>query len=241
MITAERLRELLDYDPKTGIFTWRIDRPRASAGDPAGCIATKDDGRKYLVIRISGKNYYAHRLAFLWMTGEFPEGLVDHKYGDGLDNRWETVRACSPLQNSMNKIHRGVNNTSGFLGVYPVNGLWASQITIKGVTKTLGTFDTAELAARARDAAAKELHGEFAALNFDDDIPAPKRPVLRRGSKNEFRGVSFREHANRFAASVRFNGVSVHLGYFDTAEEAAHVRDDAARIAYGKKAILNFP
>lgn len=241
MITAERLRELLDYNPETGDFTWRVKKARVRIGDKAGCIAKRKD-KEYLVIRVDQNNYYAHRLAFLWMTGEFPNELVDHNCSNGLDNRWETIRACSTVQNSTNKVNRGSNNTSGFLGVFPSHkGLWTAQVTIHGQTKTIGTFDTAELAARARDAAAKELHGEFAFLNFNDGILPPNRPIIRRDSKNKYRGVVYIARVKRFVARVCIGGRSTHLGYFDTEEEAARVRDDAARIVYGEKAVLNFP
>ena len=93
---------------------------------------------------------------------------VDHINGDGLDNRRANLRAVTNAQNQYNR-RRQSNNTSGFIGVgwFKPQGRWMARITFQGVQRFLGYYDTAEDAARARDAAAIELHGsEFARLNF---------------------------------------------------------------------------
>src|SRR5215467_8628570 len=97
-IDATRVREVLDYDFETGRFTWRVKRTRVTVGDLAGCL---DAGR--YKIRISGRNYWAHRLAFLWMTGEWPQGEVDHKNGNPTDNRWSNLRDATRPQNQHNR------------------------------------------------------------------------------------------------------------------------------------------
>ena len=100
---------------------------------------------------------------------------VDHINGDGLDNRRANLRAVTNAQNQYNR-SRQSNNTSGFIGVswFKPHGRWMARITFRGVQRFLGYYDTAEDAARARDAAAIELHGsEFARLNFpavDSDL-----------------------------------------------------------------------
>lgn len=94
--------------------------------------------------------------------------LVDHVNGDGLDNRRSNLRQATPAQNACN---RGLssNNTSGFKGVYRSRGgRWLAQIQFKKKLTFLGSHETREEAARAYDAAARELHGEFARLNFPD-------------------------------------------------------------------------
>jgi hypothetical protein len=80
------LRELLSYDPKTGMFTWRIrSARRVHIGDVAGGV----NGRGYLTIRVDGRQYLAHRLAFLHMTGSWPKKEhIDHINMDRADNRW---------------------------------------------------------------------------------------------------------------------------------------------------------
>lgn len=170
MITAERLRELLDYDPDSGLFTWKIDRPRAKKGDTAGCVAIKLDGRRYLVIRISQKNYYAHRLAVLWMTGEFPDFLIDHRNGNGLNNSWDNLRLATDSQNSYNSKRNA--GRSGYRGVWyeDRSGRYVAVISHEGKRTNLGTYDTAEEAARVWDREAKKNRDGFAVLNFPEMV-----------------------------------------------------------------------
>ena len=102
-VTAEYLRETLDYDPETGHLTWRSDRKFAKAGDIAGGIKTRSHRLSYVVIYLNGKNHYAHRLAFLWMTGEWPNE-VDHLDGDGTNNAWSNLSNGTHSDNMRNTI-----------------------------------------------------------------------------------------------------------------------------------------
>lgn len=166
-MTVERLKELLDYDAESGVFIWRIDRPRAKAGSVAGCVATRERGAKqYLIIRISQRNYYAHRLAFLWMEGHWPSRLIDHRNGNGLDNRWENLRVASEMQNAWHTRKRKDNRT-GFIGVHRCSktSMFVAQIRTNHRVVTVGRFLTAEAAAEARDKVAREQRGEFAVLS----------------------------------------------------------------------------
>lgn len=169
MITADRLRELLHYDPKTGIFTWRVYRGTRWPGAVAGCTSAIDG--KYTLIGADNGRYLAHRLAWLYMTGEWPEHEIDHRNNDGHDNRWRNLRHATRTQNGRN-IRRASRNTSGYIGVYYDDKTprslkrWHAQIRDNdGKYKNLGRFHTAEEAARVRDEAARRLHGEFAVLN----------------------------------------------------------------------------
>jgi hypothetical protein len=93
MLTAERLRELLDYDPETGVFTRRITTGRNrrwKAGDKVSGRPSATTG--YLGIGIGKRRYAAHRLAWLWMTGEWPKNLMDHRDCDRTNNRWVNLR-----------------------------------------------------------------------------------------------------------------------------------------------------
>ncbi len=115
-LTRERLKELLDYDPATGIFVWKVDRGnnRVKVGSAAG--GGGDDGRGYNRIMIDGKSYRSHRLAWLDVYGSFPPDMIDHINGIRDDNRIENLRAVSNQENSRN-VNKSTNNTSGYLGV----------------------------------------------------------------------------------------------------------------------------
>lgn len=166
MITAERLREMLDYDPETGIFTWKVDKGRIARGSVAG---NSWKGR-YKRVCIDYQLYWCHALAFLWMTGSIPN-IVDHINKDGNDNRWSNLREADKFQSAQNKSIT-VRNSSGYIGVYQCSttGRWVSQIVANGKTEFLGRYDSPERAAKVRDLRAVELHGEFAVLNFPEVV-----------------------------------------------------------------------
>lgn len=165
-VTAERLREALDYDPKTGAFRWRhrLDQiPRWNsrfAGKPAGHSCPT---LGYVLLRIDGQLCRAHRLAWLYMTGGWPSSEIDHIDGDGLNNRWTNLRPANRSQNSSN-IKRPKHNTSGLKGAYfdKRTGRWLAQIRHQKKQIYLGKFDTAEAAHGAYMEAAARLHGAFA-------------------------------------------------------------------------------
>lgn len=160
MITAERAREVLVYNPDTGGMLWRISRKGVVAGAPVGSV---DPGTRYLRVRIDYKLYYVHRLAVLIMTGRFPSARTDHRDLDKLNNKWENIREANSTQNQGN---RGLdrNNTSGFKGVSwcKERGMWEAYITINCRKKNLGRFDKKEDAAAAYWTAAQKHFGEFA-------------------------------------------------------------------------------
>lgn len=99
MITAGEARALLAYDPETGALTWRVDRPpRAKSGAAAGY----DAGHGYRKVSIGGRRYYAHRIAVLLVTGDWPTGVVDHLNGLRSDNRWCNLRVVTQRENLRN-------------------------------------------------------------------------------------------------------------------------------------------
>jgi len=155
MITQKELKEILHYDPGTGIFRW-ISRPtnRVHIGDVAGSHHKTVDCKKYIVIRINHKAYKAHRLAFLYMTGSMPLHETDHIYGDGLDNRWSGLRQVTRAENMKNK-RLYSSNTSSCAGVSwdKSKDKWKAQIVIIGKNKNLGSFDNKLDAITARKAA----------------------------------------------------------------------------------------
>lgn len=161
-VTLERLRELLDYDPETGIFTRRITRGNGAAGQPAGA----DCGRGYLKIAIDGRDYRAHRLAWFYHYGEWPPGEVDHKNTIKADNRIANLRLATPVENCRNRPLRS-DNTSGYRGVSysKAKSKWTAYIYIDGKKRQLGVHEAPEAAAAAYNAAATKHFGDFARLN----------------------------------------------------------------------------
>lgn len=159
-MTASELRELLRYDPETGEFVWLQDRGRnPRSGRRAGAVTSENR----IIIRVNYRIYFAHRLAWLYMTGEWPERLVDHIDGNPSNNRWRNLRAATPAQNAMNS-RRKPNKVSGIVGVhfFKQYGMWRSCISANGQTRFLGYFREIEDARAAYEAARRDLHGEFA-------------------------------------------------------------------------------
>jgi hypothetical protein len=156
MLTQARLHELLSYDPKTGVFSWNKRTGRCSAGAIAGC----QDDRGYIVLSVDGKRYYAHRLAWLHFTGNFPSESIDHINGCKSDNRIRNLRDVSIQINLQNLKKAMVSNKStGILGVRKLRGKYLAQITIEGKETHLGTFNSAEDAHTAYLNAKRKFHG----------------------------------------------------------------------------------
>lgn len=163
-LDLDRLQEVLDYDPETGVFSWRIRiGPRCKLGQPAGCIKTQG----YRRIAIDGVSYTASHLAWYHFYGEPSDSDLDHKDRNKDNNRISNLRKATFSQNSMN-IGRLVTNTSGFKGVskfsFNTRKKWRAQIRQNGKRFYLGAFDTPEEAYAAYCAKAAELHGKFMRL-----------------------------------------------------------------------------
>lgn len=156
-LTHERLREMVAYSPETGLFSCLMARKNRAVGDIEDRIA----GPGYVAFCLDGRQYYAHRLAWFYMHGEWPAGEVDHINRDKTDNRLANLRVATRSQNSAN-IGARSDNRSGFKGVFPNKRRWSSQVIARGKTYHLGTFDTPEMAHEAYCHAARRLHGEFA-------------------------------------------------------------------------------
>lgn len=156
-VTAESLRGLLDYNPDTGVFTWKYRAYRHAAGSVAGYKASG-----YIVISIGSRPYRAHRLAWLYVYGRWPEAQVDHVNLDRSDNRIANLREASQTQNSAN-VPLTKRNKSGFKGVSwdGKKQKWVAVINVNGKQRWLGGFDSKEDAVEIRRRAAEELHGSF--------------------------------------------------------------------------------
>lgn len=157
-LTAGRLREALWYDPNTGLFRWRIDRRKVRAGTIAGSLCNG-----YVRIGIDGRWYAAHRLAWLYVHGEWPSSEIDHRNTDRADNRLENLRPATRQQQSANASLRP-DNACGFKGVFfhEPTKTWQASIRFNGKNRVLGNFSSPQEAHTAYTAAAVELFGEFA-------------------------------------------------------------------------------
>jgi len=148
MLTQALLKKLLEYDPETGVFTWKVATSnRVKVGDVAGC--KNPDG--YIVIRIDRKHYQAHRLSWLFVNGYFPEYQIDHINGVRDDNRLCNLRESTNVCNMQN-CKMSKNNTTGIPGVsrYKAAGKYQAQIMINGKRKHLGFYRNIVNAALAR-------------------------------------------------------------------------------------------
>jgi hypothetical protein len=154
LLTQEELKKHLTYCPKTGLFTW------IKTGKPASQNPNKSG---YLRVRVAGRLYYAHRLAWLYMTGEWPDGDIDHINERKNDNRMLNLRACSRSENKQN-VSLTKSNTSGTKGVgwAAREQKWRARIQHNGKDVHLGYFSTKKDAISAIREARLLLHGEFA-------------------------------------------------------------------------------
>ena len=162
-LTRARLRELLDYDPETGEFRWRKGfRNEVEVGDLAGCACGQ---RCHRSIKIDGRVYREHQVAWFYMKGRWGRPTIDHRDGDVTNNRWNNLRRATWSQNNANR-RRPSHNTSGFKGVSLCrkSGKWLAFIGKKGRMIYLGGFLTPQAAHDAYAAAARKLFGEFARI-----------------------------------------------------------------------------
>lgn len=163
MLTQARLKELLHYDPETGVWTWLVNRP--GRGAKAGDHPTHKEGSGYIQFSVDGKNYRSNRLAWLYMAGEWPPGLVDHEDLDRTNDRWSNFRLATSSQNKANGTVYA-NNLIGIKGVSRVGKMkskpFRARIQVEGRPKHLGYFETEEGANAAYMVAAEKYFGEFA-------------------------------------------------------------------------------
>lgn len=155
-MTQNELKQLLNYEPSTGIFTWLISKGNVKTGDIAGSYGK----HKHLYVKINGKNYYLHRLAWLYVYEKFPDNMIDHINGIANDNRIDNLRDVTNTINQHNQKTAHINSKSGLIGVYwnKQNKAWKAQITHQGKVIYLGLYKTAQLAHEAYLIAKRDLH-----------------------------------------------------------------------------------
>lgn len=144
-ISYDRLKHLLDYDPETGAFRWKITKGRAKLGQFAGAT----DAYGYRVIRVDGVLYKAHRLAWLHTHGEWPSGLLDHINRAPGDNRLCNIREVTPSENMHNAKRKSKSGVAGVRWRTERNR-WVAQIRVGYRNHVIGSFESKQEAIEAR-------------------------------------------------------------------------------------------
>lgn len=154
MLSPGRVKELLRYDPDTGVFVWLVSGHGVRAGDRAGTITKQG----YVQLSIDGVRYRANRIAWLVMTGEWPGGIVDHRDGVRANNRWRNLRDTTHLVNMQNRTGPNCGSSTGLLGVTRSRGKFQAQIQANGRDVFLGRHESPEEAHAAYLDAKRRLH-----------------------------------------------------------------------------------
>lgn len=157
MLDQARLKEVLRYVKRSGLFYWRVSfNNGVSVGDVAGVLNSKG----YVLIGVDGKLYRAHRLAWLYVMGEWPSGLLDHRNCCKSDNRWTNLREATERLNRENLRSACGHSRTGLLGVTPspTPGRWVAQIKSHRRSVYLGSFSSPEQAHWAYVKAKRSLH-----------------------------------------------------------------------------------
>lgn len=166
MLTTERLKQLLNYNPETGGWTWISSPTRKPQllDKEAGHLAASDGCRRIMIDRVM---YRASRLAWFYMKNEWPKEEIDHEDRDPSNDCWNNLREASSADNKCNT-NLSSRNTSGFRGVswLASRNKWRAEIS--GLH--LGLYDSIEEAVAARDSVAIKLHGKFASLNTTEGV-----------------------------------------------------------------------
>lgn len=155
-LTQDALKSALSYDPESGVFRWAVSGP----GRRSGAVGSWDK-HGYLTVRLGGKSYKCHRLAWLWMTGSWPAGDIDHINGVRSDNRWANLRDVDRGRNLQNNMRNtsGRPTKTGYMGVYPSKGgKFEAALSINNKKVCVGRFSTIEEAVAAHRAAKARLH-----------------------------------------------------------------------------------
>lgn len=160
ILPVSRLREVVAYDPETGVFIKKVRGKYRAIGD----VATYQTAYGYDGIKIDGQMYLAHRLAWLYVHGDMPDGQIDHINGIKTDNRIANLRVVTLAVNVQNKRTAQKNNQSGLLGVSVRKSGFQAKIKINRKTIYLGHFKTAELAHEAYLEAKRKVHSEGCTL-----------------------------------------------------------------------------
>ena len=156
MLTQEQVKELFDYDPKTGHLIWRVKR--GTRGVPGKIAGGLDHNHGYFLIKIDGTVYRAHRLIWLYVYGSWPVNDIDHVNGARHDNRIFNLREATRAQNMQNQRNPRTDNKSNYLGVSAHREKWMAQIQVNGKKHYIGIYSTRKAAHAAYLDKKREIH-----------------------------------------------------------------------------------
>jgi len=248
---VRRLKDALDYNPETGEFIWRIRRSsyagKLKIGSVAGTPVLDTDGGTHINIGFEGKVYRAHRLAYLFMKGKWPEADIDHEDGVRTHNWWTNLRPASRGQNNANRHRLMPNNVSGKTGVSWVARLnrWLSRINVDSKVVHLGVFakDKLQDAVNARRAAELKYWGTYAPDGDTFKMPSLRglkdgriKPHISPRNKSGKTGVTWVAREAAWQSKITVKGRQIHLGFFakDKIQDAIKARRKAEKKYLGK-------
>lgn len=229
-MTHEELLRELSYDPDTGIFTWKAGKQ--GRRNPAGCLTPSG----YISITLNYEHHFAHRLAWLYVHGRFPDNHIDHINRNPSDNRIANLREATNAENAQNK-SLPVNNTSGYLGVTwnKVVKKWQAQIIHKGKSYNLGYYDDKLDAASAYNSKKAELHAfhptitprDSSVVSISEKTYIPRFQRVMKIPKSGYRGaVAYTKNGEtNYMASIRFRDKTYKVPGYVSAEEASRAAE----------------
>lgn len=160
-VTQEIVKQRFSYDPDTGVFVRLV--PSTNGLHPAGSVAGTRNRHGYLEVRINRSNFLLHRLAWLYVYGELPKGILDHINLNKADNRIANLRECNASQNVANGPLRSTSTTGAKgVGLCRRTGKYLARIYLNYKSIYLGSYNTVEEAKAAYAAGAVKYFGEFA-------------------------------------------------------------------------------
>lgn len=216
-LSVDRVRCALDYQEATGLFIWKVKKARSVPGSVAGAM-----GKNYWYIGFDGLNISAHRLAWFYVYGEWPNGEIDHIDRNKTNNRIENLRVVGRAENNHNIEANGfTKDRSGY----------SAQIVSNGKRYFLGSYKTQSSARDAYLSAKRILH-PTSPLNVgevtESDLKVlPQNNGLSRRNTSGHTGVSFRAKRNEYESHIRLNGQYKYVGRFKTLEAAIAARASA--------------
>jgi hypothetical protein len=164
VLTQERLKEILRYDPETGLFT-RLEASKQNRRF-IGTVAGSCNGKGYVFIRVEGRLYAAHRLATLYMTGEWPKAMTDHRNTITNDNRWENIRPATNRQNQHNRGPRSDSSTGlKLIQWYKPYSCYTVRMNVDGKKRHFGYFSDLPSAIDAAAQVMLTFCGDFARVH----------------------------------------------------------------------------